>query len=69
MGDGGSGKEPPDGRGGDKQRVYSKIRSWGNKAVAPPRQQVDLIQQKLATIVYEDDTRLKPMVHIANSVF
>ncbi|KAG4940116.1 hypothetical protein JHK87_043987 [Glycine soja] len=26
MGDGGSGKEPPDGRGGDKQRVYSKIR-------------------------------------------
>ncbi|KAG4938020.1 hypothetical protein JHK85_044744 [Glycine max] len=25
MGDGGSGKEPPDGRGGDKQRVYSKI--------------------------------------------
>ncbi|KAG4946606.1 hypothetical protein JHK87_042613 [Glycine soja] len=41
----------------------------GNKAIAPPRQKVDLIWQKPATIVYKDDNRVKPMVHIVDFVF
>lgn len=41
----------------------------GNKEIAPPRQKVDLIWQKPATIVYKDDNRVKPMVHIVDFVF
>lgn len=41
----------------------------GKKEVPAPRKKVDLLQEKLAKIVYEDGNPLKPMVHIDESVF
>lgn len=43
----------------------------GNKEAETPRQKasVDLVKEKLATIMYEDDNPLKPIVYIADSVF
>lgn len=41
-----------------------------NKVIVPPRQKkIDLIQQKLTMIVFEDDNPLKSMVHIVDSIF
>lgn len=38
--------------------------------IVPPRQKkIDLIQQKLTMIVFEDDNPLKSMVHIVDSIF
>lgn len=66
MCNGGSNKEPPNGGGGDKQRVSFKDTMMTNKTPLAPHSKVDLIEQKLAMIVFLDDNPLKPMVHIAD---
>lgn len=70
-----AGKEPPDGGGkiqpdgGAKVKVSFKDMVMGNREIPAARPKIDLLQKKLATIVYEEDNPLKPMVHIADSVF
>lgn len=67
-----SSKEPPDDGGGGRQPKLSfRDMVLGSKMVEPPKpkERVDLVGEKLATIVYEDDNPLKPMVYIADSVF
>lgn len=68
-------KEPPDGGGGGKgnsevkTKVSFKDIVTGKQDKIPPRQTKDLLKEKLARIVFEDDNPLKPMVHIHDSVF
>lgn len=66
MCNGDSNKEPPNGGGGDKQRVSFKDTMMANKTPLAPHSKVDLIEQKLAMIVFLDDNPLKPMAHIAD---
>ncbi|XP_006601654.1 uncharacterized protein LOC114391698 [Glycine soja] len=69
IGNGGSGKEPPDGGGSGQTRVSFKEMAMANREALPQRPKVDLIKEKLAKIVFEDDNPLKPIVHIDDSIF
>lgn len=76
QGNGMASKEPPDRGGGvidmhedKKAKVSFKDMVIGSKKAPAPRPKVDLYQEKLAKIVYEDDNPQKPMVHIDESVF
>lgn len=65
---------PPDGGGGDHNTSKHQKKSFrdmvmGQKEATAPRKKVDLIKEKLASIEYEDNNPLKPMVHIEDSVF
>lgn len=71
-----SGKEPPDGGGGNgkmevesKTKVSFKDMVMGKKEAPRVRPKVDLFKEKLATIKYEDGIPLKPIVHIDDSIF
>ena len=51
IGNGGSGKEPPDGGGSGQTRVSFKEMAMANREALPQRPKVDLIKEKLAKIV------------------
>lgn len=64
--------KPPDGGGGQGIQPRPSFRDMmmGKDAVVPPpRKKVDLLKEKLATIVYEDGNPMKPMVKINDEVF
>ncbi|KAH1237343.1 hypothetical protein GmHk_08G022314 [Glycine max] len=62
MCNGGSDKEPLNDGGGDKKCVSFKDTMMANKTPLAPHSKVDLIEQKLAMIVFLDDNPFKPMV-------
>lgn len=67
-------EKPPDGGGGSfafapPQKTSFRDMVMGQQTIPPARKKVDLIKKKLASISYQDDDPLLPMVHIDEQVF
>ena len=72
MGDQDFGHEPPDDKGGSsfvQEKVSFCDKVFHNKEKPPVRPKVNSLKHNLATIEYENSNPLKPMVHIADSMF
>ncbi|KAL5127676.1 hypothetical protein HKD37_14G040054 [Glycine soja] len=72
VGDQDFGHEPPDDKGGSsfvQEKVSFCDKVFHNKEKPPVRPKVNSLKHNLATIEYENSNPLKPMVHIADSMF